>query len=121
VVAFRTATSLLAVAALVVLAGFAPAILAGCRASDPPNRPVDLCVRSCAVKAVRQCSEDECTRGCQFILDRLAEKEGETVISCVAARETRCGDPVWADCATRVGVHIDGGPPAPPSTREEWE
>ncbi len=103
---------------VLVLAGF---FVAACRSKDPPNRPVDLCTDSCAKKAVRQCSEDECNRGCQFILDRLAEGQGENVISCVAARETRCGDHVWADCAARIGLHADGGPPAPPPPTEEWE
>jgi hypothetical protein len=88
---------------------------------EPPNRPVDTCTKSCAERAPRQCSEDECYRGCQFILDRLAEKEGDTVISCVASRDQRCADSVWADCAVRVGVHRDGGPPAPPPPSEEWE
>ncbi len=88
---------------------------------DPPNRPVDLCTTSCAQKAVRQCSEEECNRGCQFILDRLQEGQGENVIACVAARENRCSDPVWADCAARIGLHADGGPPAPPPPSEEWE
>lgn len=95
--------------------------IAACRAKDPPNRPVDLCTESCTKKAVRQCSEEECNRGCQFILDRLQEGQGEIVISCVAARERRCADPVWADCAARIGLHADGGPPAPPPPTEDWE
>ena len=98
-------------------------VVSACKltANDPPNRPVDLCTQSCVKRAPRQCSADECNRGCQFILDRLQEGQGENVVACVAARESRCADPVWADCAARIGLHADGGPPAPPPPSEEWE
>jgi hypothetical protein len=96
----------------------APA-LGGCRALEPANRPIDACVEKCAVRASRQCSEAECRRGCEFILDRLVEREGENVIACVARRARRCTDVVWADCATYIGVHADGGPPPPPPPYEE--
>jgi hypothetical protein len=48
-----------------------------------------------------------------MILDRIVEREGEAVIACVAKGPRVCTDVVWADCASRVGVHADGGPPAP--------
>ncbi len=91
---------------------------ASCRIADPANRPVDACVSKCNARLSRQCSEGECTRGCEFILDRLVENEGDPVLSCVGRFPRGCGDPAWAECATRVGVHADGGPPAPPPPQE---
>lgn len=108
---------------VVVLAGLAVAVLApmaGCgRALEPANRPVDGCVRSCQRRASRQCSLAECERGCEFIIDRIVEKEGDNVLACVARNQRRCSDVVWADCAARVGVHADGGPPPPPPPRDD--
>ena len=91
-------------------------------ASAPPGPEAD-CVSACARQA-RQCSLHECTRGCAFVLDRLVEHESAAVLGCVASHagarpagqdthEGACSDPVWADCAAAVGVHADGGPPAP--------
>ena len=57
--------------------------------------------------------------GCEFILDRLLEKEGDNVIACVARRSRRCSVVVWADCAAHVGPHADGGPAAPVPLEEE--
>ncbi len=92
----------------------------GCgRALEPSNRPIDACRKSCVKRAERQCSESECERGCEFILDRLVEGQGENVIGCVASTARRCSDVVWADCAVRIGVHADGGPPPPPPEAEE--
>gem|GEM_PF-1236906 len=85
----------------------------------PANHRVDSCVTACVSRAHRQCSEHECARGCEFILDRLLEREGDNVLACVARSARRCGDGVWADCAARVGVHADGGPPAPEPMPEE--
>ena len=90
-----------------------------CRVFEPSNKPVDACRRSCVARAKRQCTEQQCERGCEFILDRLVEREGDHVIACVAASPRRCTDVVWADCAAKVGVHADGGPPAPPPPAEE--
>ena len=88
--------------------------LVACRASDPPNRPEETCARACAERARAVCTEGECERGCRLALDRLVEKEGERVLSCVAtAKNRRCNDLLWADCAARVGAHADGGPPPP--------
>lgn len=90
-----------------------------CRVFEPSNRPLDTCRHSCVAKAGRECSEHECERGCEMILDRIIEREGDRVIACVASRARRCGDVVWADCAAHVGAHADGGPPAPPPPVEE--
>lgn len=84
-----------------------------CRVYEPANKPLDNCFKTCSEEAKRNCSEDECRRGCEFILDRLVEREGKNVIACVARGSRRCTDTVWADCAVRVGVHVDGGPGAP--------
>lgn len=93
-----------------------------CRALDPPNRPLDRCEAQCREKAKRNCSEDACVRGCEFILDRLIEREGPNVIACVARYSRGCSDVVWAECASHVGVHADGGPPGPaPRNTEEDE
>ena len=100
--------------------------LFGCRDINPPPRSEAHCQVACERQA-RGCSEHECARGCAFILDRLVENEGAPVLACVAARAGAttakaeggaCGDPVWADCAAGVGVHADGGPPAPRPPQE---
>ncbi len=96
-----------------------PALLAACRALEPTNGPIDTCARSCKAKASRQCSADECDRGCELILDRIIERESELVITCVARSARRCSDLVWADCAAHVGIHADGGPPGPPPPPED--
>jgi hypothetical protein len=78
------------------------------------------CAKSCANHAAN-CQRGECERGCNLILDRLAEHEGEPVIACVARSKGRCGDWVWAHCAVQVGPHADGGPPAPPPPSDDVE
>ena len=103
-----------------LLIALAVGALGACQAMEPSNKPVDTCVRSCKTRASRSCTEGECMRGCEFILDRLVEKEGDNVIACVAGRARRCSDVVWADCAAHIGVHTDGGPPAPlPPTEDD--
>jgi len=109
-------------AGLVGLIGFVAlaSLSGGCgRAVEPENRPLDRCTASCAKRASRQCSEDECRRGCEFILDRIIEKEGDNVVACVARTPRRCTDVVWADCAAKIGIHADGGPPAPAPPSDE--
>lgn len=91
----------------------------GCRVGVPTNRPIETCVKACNTRASRQCSESQCERGCEFILDRLIEKEMDNVIACMARTVRSCTDVVWADCAAHVGVHADGGPPPPPPPVEE--
>lgn len=94
-------------------------LLASCRAVEPSNKPLDGCRKKCEAKAERQCTEQQCERGCEMILDRLVEREGERVIACVASSARRCTDVVWADCASRIGAHADGGPPGPPPPVED--
>lgn len=96
-----------------------PLALVACKAVEPPDRPIDTCVRACKDRIARECSEDECDRGCHFILDRLVEREGKAVLDCMGKQTSRCDDPVWAECAAKIGVHGDGGPPAPPPPEEE--
>jgi hypothetical protein len=108
--------------AFVLLAGLpiASIPLAGCgRPIEPANRTLDTCVRTCRQRAERQCSLSECERGCEFVLDRIIEKESDNVIACVARHARRCTDVVWADCAARIGAHADGGPPAPLPPKED--
>ena len=91
----------------------------GCRVLEPSNRPLDRCRHQCESRASRQCTEALCERGCEMVLDRLVEREGDGVIACVASSPRRCTDVVWAECAAHVGVHADGGPPGPPPPAEE--
>lgn len=87
--------------------------LSRCRAEAPPQGLEAVCAKVCAVHA-HQCTAHQCGRGCNLVLDRLAESEGNPVIGCVAEAGSACDDRVWSACATRVGPHRDGGPPAPP-------
>lgn len=96
-------------------------LLACAKAMDPPMKPIETCKRSCWAKAGRQCSIEKCERGCEMILDRILEREGEHVISCVGRQSRGCGDVVWAECAAHIGPHADGGPPGPPPPAEDWE
>lgn len=96
---------------VVVIGGVA--VVAACRSVSAPGTPVETCVRACTTRAELECSESECSRGCEFILDRLIEREGDHVVDCVARAHRRCDDIVWADCAAKIGPHADGGPPAP--------
>jgi hypothetical protein len=87
--------------------------LAGCQAEAPPRGLEATCAKGCELQAA-QCSPHQCRRGCNLAIDRLAEGQGDTVLACVARSQRGCDDPAWAHCATLVGVHADGGPPAPP-------
>jgi hypothetical protein len=114
---FQSPLALAVAVALVALA----AALPSCRAVEPTNRPVAACERACAKRAT-QCSAAECNRGCEFILDRLAEGLAGEITRCVGKLEPRaCKDEAWAHCAVRVGPHADGGPPAPPPPSDEWD
>ncbi|HEX3769514.1 MAG TPA: hypothetical protein VHV30_01560 [Polyangiaceae bacterium] len=98
--------------------------LAACNPKGPPRGPEETCVASC-LKTATACQEEECWRGCNLILDRLAESEGDTIVACVAsatapAPASPCDDRTWARCAVRVGPHADGGPPAPPPPKD-WD
>lgn len=102
---------------VLALAAGACASSSSARKSDAA-RPVGNCIDACNARASKHCSERECTRGCMFILDRLAEKEEKPILACVAAAPGACDDALWALCAARVGPHADGGPPAPPPPEE---
>jgi hypothetical protein len=54
------------------------------------------------------------------VLDKLVEREGVSVLACVA-RAPRCGDMTFAECAARSGPYADGGPapPRPPSDDDD--
>ena len=81
-----------------------------CRSPAPP--PIASCVETCQAK-IASCDEHDCRRGCDFILDRLIEHEETTVLACAAKRRGACDDDRWAECASMVGLHADGGPPVP--------
>lgn len=89
-----------------------------CKASPPPG-PEAACTDACMTRA-KQCGDRQCARGCNFVIDRLAENEGDRVLACVAASSGggACDDRTWSRCATRVGTHADGGPPAPPPPKD---
>ncbi len=89
-----------------------------CHASAPPG-PEAACASACETRA-KQCDERQCARGCNYVIDRLTENEGDHVLACVAASSggTACDDRTWARCATRIGAHADGGPPAPPPPKD---
>jgi hypothetical protein len=88
-------------------------LAAACQAQSPPGGLEASCARACSSRAAH-CSESQCARGCNLVLDRLAEHEGGNVIACVSSTAQACDDRAWARCATRIGVHADGGPPPPP-------
>ncbi|MGH7282648.1 MAG: hypothetical protein ACRELY_14065 [Polyangiaceae bacterium] len=85
----------------------------GCpSAIAPEGKHESACYEDCRARA-KSCDDDACAHGCRFILDRLVEREGKNVVTCMASTNA-CDDPTWADCAAKIGVHADGGPPAPP-------
>jgi hypothetical protein len=111
---------MMAKAVALMLAGL---LLAACR-GPVDGRPEARCFAACQERAGARCNDDQCARGCRFIIDRIVEREDPTVIACVASGKGPCGDETWADCAARIGVHVDGGPPVPaplPEVREEEE
>jgi hypothetical protein len=85
---------------------------AACNAETPPRGPEDTCAKACET-LVENCSASQCARGCNLVLDRLVEHEGGRVLACVSKAGTASDDRAWARCATRIGPHADGGPPAP--------
>jgi hypothetical protein len=97
------------------------AALVGCAVESPPRGLEATCAKACETRAA-QCSAPECRRGCNLVMDRLAEAEGDHVLVCVARTKKACDDRAWARCAALIGPHADGGPPPPPlrkSTLEE--
>jgi hypothetical protein len=114
-------TAIGALGALVLLG-----IVAGCGPETPPTGPEQTCVLACETR-VDGCSPRECRRGCNLVVDRLVEREGDHVLACVARLasaapppgEHACGVRAWAHCAIRIGDYADGGPPAPPPPRDD--
>lgn len=94
------------------LAVFASLALA-CDAHSAPRGPEETCAKACETRAP-SCTPRECARGCNLVLDRLVEREGDAVIACLAAAPAPCDDRAFGRCAARIGPHADGGPPAPP-------
>jgi hypothetical protein len=88
-------------------------VSAACNSTSPPSGPEATCAQACEARAPG-CKSAECGRGCNLVLDRLAEGEGDRIIACLAKTNHACNDRAWAHCAAWVGVHADGGPPAPP-------
>jgi hypothetical protein len=95
-----------------VLTGLVLLGLAACQAESPPRGIEATCAKSCEVRA-SQCSSHQCNRGCNLAIDRLAEGQGDKVLACVVRNKSACDDRTWARCATLIGIHADGGPPAP--------
>ena len=111
---------------LVALALATGAAGAACNVKGPPGGFEQACARACEARD-KACEPAECWRGCNLVLDRLAEHEGERVIACVATATSgpgtpkACDDRLWARCAARIGTHADGGPPAPPPPKDYEE
>jgi len=95
------------------LVGAAVASLVACAHVHFPSHPEDACVPACSSRAPR-CGAMGCVSGCMLAADRFVEHEGEQVLTCVEKSDAACDDTLWADCAARIGVHLDGGPPSPP-------
>ena len=96
------------------------ALAVACNAESPPRGPEETCFRVCAARATR-CSRHECARGCNLVLDRLVENEGDHVLACVTRTKAPCDDRAWSHCAALVGVHADGGPAPPPPRTDDFE
>jgi hypothetical protein len=94
-------------------------VVPACNSKAPPSGPEAICAQACQAR-VHDCDSAACGRGCNLVLDRLAEGEGEHVIACVAKnKDHACNDRTWAYCAARVGIHADGGPPPPAAPSDE--
>ncbi|MGD0675923.1 MAG: hypothetical protein ABSC94_10920 [Polyangiaceae bacterium] len=93
---------------------------AACTVESPPRGPEQTCAAACGTRAPR-CTRHECARGCNLVLDRLVEREGDHVVECVAHSREPCEDPLWAHCATRIGPYADGGPAPPPPHRDDFD
>lgn len=99
---------------LVLLSLLLASFSTGCpSATAPEGKHESACYDDCRARAAKTCGDDECARGCRFVIDRLVEREGRNVVTCMTSAKA-CDDPTWADCAAKIGVHADGGPPAPP-------
>jgi hypothetical protein len=103
-------------AALRACAAALAVMAVSCQAEAPPRGPEEACAKACSIKA-KNCTIHECERGCNLVMDRLLEHEGGLVIACIERQKT-CDDRAWSHCATLVGPHADGGPPAPPLPKD---
>lgn len=99
---------------LVVLATLLAIGVSACPAPARPPNPIEQCTELCRVEAKRVCSENDCARGCELVLDRLVEHETKGIVACVKKSRKSCTDGAWAECGALVGPHADGGPPALP-------
>jgi hypothetical protein len=90
----------------------------------PTPGPEGRCTDACVAKA-HACTAAQCARGCQLVLDKLVEREGARILSCVAraapGKPSTCNEMTFADCAARTGPNADGGPlpPRPPSIEDD--
>src|SRR5580658_6273985 len=81
-------------------------LVGGCGPETPPTGPEQTCVKACETR-VAACSPRDCRRGCNIVVDRLVERQGDHVLACVARAasaapapgERACGDRAWAGCA----------------------
>ncbi len=89
-------------------------LLAACKGADAPEAK---CEAKCTAKVATSCNAKQCSRGCAFILDRIIEREDDTVLACIGSAKG-CDDPAWAECAAAVGVHVSGAPPTNVQTVE---
>jgi hypothetical protein len=100
-------------------------LLGACGPETPPVGPEQTCVKACETR-LDGCSPRECRRGCNLVVDRVIQREGDRVLACVARTVAAppsggpaCGDRAWARCAILLGPYADGGPPAPPPPRDD--
>jgi hypothetical protein len=89
-----------------------------CQPAAPARGVEASCADACGSHAPG-CGEVACARGCNLVIDRLVEHEGDAVVECVAKAGGSCDDRTWARCAARVGPHVDGGPPPPPAASDD--
>jgi hypothetical protein len=87
--------------------------------ADVPAAGVETACADACLAHAKSCSHRECVRGCNLVLDRLVERQGDAVVDCVARARPRCDDRAWARCAARIGPYADGGPPAPKPPSED--
>ncbi|HLK41219.1 MAG TPA: hypothetical protein VKU41_30920 [Polyangiaceae bacterium] len=65
----------------------ASVLSSACGVESPPTGPEETCVRACRTTAA-QCSRDDCARGCELVLDRLVQHEGDHVLACVGQAQS---------------------------------
>ena len=97
-------------------------VSAACSPTDATPGAEARCTARCLDRA-KSCAPASCERGCRFVLDRLVEHEGASILACVArsTAEQCAKDGTWARCAVEVGPLADGGPPPPHIPRWDEE